>query len=288
MREAAAELVARLGLRGYDNASITAVDAWIDSPEFQEDFRGGGVKLAYLAGAYLGEAVIRRHGGRWVAGPNAPSIAINRNGFNLVNPFGKVQKRATLGPTENLLALVNLVEHVTARPDPEQVRAEAEAALAAPEDASKGVRAGTMLVLLLGALIGFPLVVLAVVWSLTDASYGLIGGAVAIPVGFGLLIAILRLRERRPSTPTPPVGTLAWEAALTLPPLEARLAERIAALRENSRERDIDEIRFYTAQIAEIRAIVAENVTSPGRGYVGYDGFGTPNSWAKARSGSSA
>jgi hypothetical protein len=116
MREAAAELVARLGLRGYDNVSITAVDAWIDSPEFQEDFRGGSVKLAYLAGAYLGEAVIRRHGGRWVAGPNAPSIAINRNGFNLVNPFGKVQKRATLGPTENLLALVNLVEHVTARP----------------------------------------------------------------------------------------------------------------------------------------------------------------------------
>ena len=63
MREAAAELVARLGLRGYDNASITAVDAWIDSPEFQEDFRGGSVKLAYLAGAYLGEAVIRRLNG---------------------------------------------------------------------------------------------------------------------------------------------------------------------------------------------------------------------------------
>ncbi len=43
MREAAAELVARLGLRGYDNASITAVDAWIDSPEFRKDFDAGRI-----------------------------------------------------------------------------------------------------------------------------------------------------------------------------------------------------------------------------------------------------
>ena len=35
LRDAAARLVSRLGLAGYDNASILQADAWVDSAELR-------------------------------------------------------------------------------------------------------------------------------------------------------------------------------------------------------------------------------------------------------------
>ena len=138
--------------------------------------------LAHDLGAYLGEAIIRRHGGKWSSGSSGPVVEIERNGLHIVDPFGKVQKRFHNGSVDQLLALVNLVEHVASRPsvDATAVVDDAIAALAASDRGEgKGVGAGWLLL----AVVGFPLVLLVVLLFVTDAVYALIGAGCGIPLG---------------------------------------------------------------------------------------------------------
>lgn len=284
LRAAAEELVARLGLAGYDNASVKQADAWVDGAEFRDAFRGGDAGLAYQLGAYLGEAIIRRHGGSWGAGPRGPVVVLKRNGMHMVDPFGKVQKRVVNGIEDHLLALVDLVAHVTTGPRPDDVRGAAEAALReAPAEPPGGLRGLPLLALVFFALIGFPLIVLAVLLCVTDASYALIGGGLAIPLGVVMLVLASRFAGGGARVAFPP-GTLAFEAALSTPPLEARLVELIDGMGANPPERTVAEVRFHTAQLRELHDIVRRKDLSRGRGYVGFDAFGTgPSSWAVAR-----
>ncbi|HEY5923672.1 MAG TPA: hypothetical protein VIV11_18450 [Kofleriaceae bacterium] len=275
LRSAAARMVERLGLAGYDNKSILQVDAWIDSPEFRAEWSHGNHELAGDAGAYLGEAIIKRHGGKWSFLPDGPRVTINRNGQHLIDPFGKVQKRATNGEVDQLLALVNLVEHAASQPklDATAVKNAAYAALADSVSGRGGVSVGVFLFVVTVV----PLAVFIALLFVTDLVYAAIGGVCGIALG----VVLLRLVSGGPKAPAFPVRSLAFEAQLSIEPLLARLAERLEALGDRPTAAKLEEVAFYTAQLRELLAIVARRDTSPGRGYVGFDVYGAPDSWRR-------
>jgi hypothetical protein len=270
MRSAAARLVERLGLAGYDNASILAVDAWIDTPQFRPEESAGEV------GAYLGEAIIKRHGGSWSFSPDGARVRIRRNGEHFIDPFGKVHKRAANGESDQLLALVNLVDHITSvtKLDAAAVTLDADAALAATTDAGPTVRIGALLL----AVIVVPLALFIGLMFVTDLVYAAIGGVLGIPLG----IALLRLVSGGPKSPTFPPNTLAFEAQLSIHPLQARLVEKLGGLGNRPSQDALAEVAFYSAQLRELSAIVARRDMSPGRGYVGFDTYGSAaTSWRR-------
>ncbi|APR75906.1 Hypothetical protein A7982_01253 [Minicystis rosea] len=271
--------MSRLGLAGYDNASILQADAWVDSPEFRAAWEHQDAALTHDLGAYLGEAIIRRHGGKWSFAQPGPVVEIKCNGLHIVDPFGKVRKRFLNGSVDQLLALVNLVEHVAARPALD-ASAVVHAATAALQASDKNADMGLGIGWLFFALIGFPLLLLVVLLFLIDTSYALIGGACGIPLGLAGLVVALRLRA--PKAPTFPPGTLAFEAQLTLPPLQHRLLEKLDALGGKPAPEALAEVVFYTRQLGEVRAIIDRRDASPGRGYVGFDTFGAADSsWSR-------
>lgn len=286
LREAATRTMARLGLAGFDNASIAAADSWIDSEEFRAQWSNGRIAPAFDVAAYLGEAIIRRHGGSWSFHTKVPCVTIDRNGQHVISPFTKVQKRALNGREDHLLGLVHLAEHLVKSPalDPYSVSVDALTALGLGEEEPgrmTGLRAIGILFL---AIIGFPLVVLAVLLLTIDPSYALVGGAAAVPVGFVIVAVISRLAGKRAPSFSP--GTIAFEAQLTIPPLEMRLREKLNALDPRHPSQDaLGEVAFYTAQLYELRAIVERRDPSPGRGYIGYDTYATNrvSSWIRTR-----
>jgi hypothetical protein len=83
-----------------------------------------------------------------------------------------------------------------------------------------------------------------------------------------------------------PFGTLAFEAELSLPPLLATIEDRRRELTQarGARAAELqDEIAFLVRQAQEIRAVLERGDLSPGRGYVGFDGYGSgESSWVKA------
>lgn len=282
LRDGAAALIARLSLSGYNNESILKVDAFVDSAEFKGAMASGSASLAYEVGAYLGEAIIRRHGGKWTFSPNGPRVEIKRNGLHLVDPFGKVLKRAQNGEVDQLLALVNLVEHVAARPrvDPSDVIRAADAALAPSPSEGGGTSGGRLLLYALLVFVVLPLVTMVVLTMLIDPTYALIGTVASIPLGLALLV--LLLRGKKGGEPRLPPGTLGFEAELSLSPLRATLAAKLDELGPSPSPDALAEIAFHTAQIRELEAIVARRDTSPGRGYVGFDSFGREkSSWER-------
>lgn len=232
IREAATRCMARLSLSRFDNASISAADAWIDSEEFRASWSAGSLSRAHEVASYLGEAIIRRHGGSWSFGYDTPCITINRNGQHRINPFTKVQKRATHGRENHLLGLVHLTEHLVKTPllDPYVVRRNACEALA-PVEAE--VRAARSAMGRLRAFIGFP-------------------------------------HPSSASNLAP--GTRAWEAQLTSKPLAMRLRAELEALDpRHPSQHALEEVAFYTAQLRELRAIAESRDLSRGRGYIGYE-----------------
>lgn len=234
IREAATRCMARLSLSGFDNASISEADAWIDSEEFRAFWSAGSLSRAHEVASYLGEAIIRRHGGSWSFGAGTPCITIHRNGHHRINPFTKVQKRATHGREDHLLGLLHLTEHLVKAPllDPYVVRRHALEALA-PVEAE--VRAARSTVARLRAFIGFP-------------------------------------RASSASNLAP--GSRSWEAQLTLKPLAMRLRAELGALDpRHPSQHALEEVAFYAAQLRELRAIAESRDPSPGRGYVGYEAF---------------
>jgi hypothetical protein len=287
LREAATRTMARLGLAGFDNASIAEADAWIDSQEFREQWSNGRIAPAFDVAAYLGEAIIRRHGGTWSFDATTPCVTIARNGQHVISPFTKVQKRALNGREDHLLGLVHLAEHLVKTPalDAYAVSVDALTALALGEDQSGRMTGLRALGILFLAIIGFPLAVLVVLLLTIDPSYALIGGACAVPVGFVALAVISRLGAKRAPSFRP--GTLAFEAQLTLAPLEMRLREKLHALDPQHPSQDaLAEVAFYTAQLHDLHAIVARRDPSPGRGFIGFDSYATGrvSSWIRTRS----
>ncbi len=95
----------RLDLAGHDDASVNKADAWLDTEacrqalnapvEVQKDLIDG-------LGAYLGEAVIRRHGGTWDLSGERPMVVVKRKGTHFVDPIGKVMKRLLNGKQDDL------------------------------------------------------------------------------------------------------------------------------------------------------------------------------------------
>ncbi|MFK7992057.1 MAG: hypothetical protein AB8I08_38925 [Sandaracinaceae bacterium] len=108
----------------------------------------------------------------------------------------------------------------------------------------------------------------------------LIGSAVASLAGLGWFARATYRYFRVPPESTYELGSLRWEAELALLPLEKRLR---AAMADPSP--DSTQIAFYTEQIHEVVAIITDSVDAPGRGYRGFDEYGTDSSWARARAG---
>ncbi len=110
-----------------------------------------------------------------------------------------------------------------------------------------------------------------------------------IAAGVGLLVLVvigLVIWARATAPSRFPMGSLAFEAELTMSPLmltiEARNRERTGA--DPARRAELDrEIAFLAKQVDEIQAIVDRGDRSPGRGYVGFDAYGaTQSSWVAA------
>jgi hypothetical protein len=287
MRESAARLVTRLGLSGFDNESILKADAWVDSPEFRAAWEQKNMALVHDLAAYLGEAVIRRHGGKWsFSQPGGPAVQIKRNGVHFIEPFAKVQKRVLNGPVDQLLGLVNLVGEVAARLNVDAVGSEAQSVLQASGNEGDGsVSAPRFFAYGCVALVVFPLVLLVVLLLvLSDKTDALIGAGCGVPLGLVGLVVFLRRGTSKAPAFAP--GTLGFEAQLTLPLLQDRLAEKLASLGPQPAQEALAEVRFYTTQVEEVQGILARRDRSPGRGYVGFDTYGAAaSSWTRAGAG---
>jgi len=176
MRAQSAAIVQRLDLAGYDNASINKVDAWLDSdachqaltapPEEQKDLIDG-------LGAYLGEAVIGRHGGTWDLSGERPMVVVKRRGVYIVDPIGKVIKRLRNGKEDDLLSLVNLVGHVASGPVRQPVvpspalYASRSQAPMSKEEVKR--RSRKLLLGLIGAMVVLPVVLTVIIVFLLKA-----------------------------------------------------------------------------------------------------------------------
>ena len=209
-------------------------------------------------------------------------VELNRKGrVTLVDPFGKVRKRARNGEIDQLLALVDLVEHVAPPLPAAVVCADALRALEATSPREPpGINGLRFMAYAALALIVLPLVILVVLLLTIDTTYALIGGACGVPLG--LVALVVALGTRRPKQPVFPRLSLAWEAQLTLPPLMNQLTRKLNELGPQSHQRALDEIAFYTAQLREVQAVVDARDVSPGRGHIGYRSFGAPRGpWAE-------
>jgi hypothetical protein len=99
-----------------------------------------------------------------------------------------------------------------------------------------------------------------------------IGGVVA-------LVAVIAFAMRKGgalSLPSQfPPGTRAFEAELTLKPLQATIAQRreeLAATTDEARRAKLErQIAFLSAQVVALEKIVAARDLSPGKGYIGFE-----------------
>lgn len=170
IRAQAAAIVQRLELSGYNNESIDKVDAWIDSDACRQALEAPLAEQKALIdslGAYLGEAVIRRHGGTWDLSGERPKVVVKRNGVNITDPIGKVVKRLKNGKEDDLLSFVNLVGHVAGgagKPTSAPYAASYASAGPAPmSEAEVKRRSRRLLVILFFALVVLPFVLTALI-----------------------------------------------------------------------------------------------------------------------------
>jgi hypothetical protein len=94
-----------------------------------------------------------------------------------------------------------------------------------------------------------------------------------VVLGLGALVLWAATREP-PSAAVRP-GTKAFEAALTLPLLEAAIEElkqaHAAAPDEKRRERLTRELVHLELQVPRLRVLVDSNDATPGHGFIGFD-----------------
>lgn len=79
-----------------------------------------------------------------------------------------------------------------------------------------------------------------------------------------------------PKLPRSPPGTLAWEAQLSLAPLRTTLDEKLSAPQTPE---SLAEIAFFTDQMRVMLRLVEREGRAAGRGYIGFDAYGSPSTW---------
>jgi regulator of RNase E activity RraB len=170
IRAQAAAIVERLELAGYDNASVNKADAWLDSEACKQALNAppeAQKELVDSVGAYLGEAVIRRHGGSWNLAGERPMVVLKRNGAHIVDPIGKVLKRLRNGKQDDLLSLVNLVGYVAGGPANHPIApSPALHASMGPQPRSEAEikrRSGNFLLILVFVMVVLPIVLTAII-----------------------------------------------------------------------------------------------------------------------------
>jgi hypothetical protein len=89
----------------YSVASLELIDGILGG--FHEDGSGSDplAETAFVFGAYVGEVMVRRNGGRWAAPPpelGGHFIVKLPNG-NHANPIGKAFKRVDNGPVDSIV-----------------------------------------------------------------------------------------------------------------------------------------------------------------------------------------
>ena len=102
IRENADLVVAQLGAEsglerfGFDAPSVAWVEGFIERQRVREDASPELVeRLVSVLGSYLGECVVRSHGGRWSCGDDGWCVAFDEK--NAVFPFAKVRKQFAHG-----------------------------------------------------------------------------------------------------------------------------------------------------------------------------------------------
>lgn len=101
--EVAAEAVRQqLGLAGFDAAGVAKLDHFITAQRGQVavDQRAG---VAQAFGCYLGECLVRAHGGEWAAGPDG-STGVGLATRLFFNPFYLVSQQLDRGDAASIAA----------------------------------------------------------------------------------------------------------------------------------------------------------------------------------------
>ncbi len=122
--EAAAALAATAARQGveldYSSESAERLEALLRGPlRDRRPWRRGRPArkygaLAMLAGAYVGEVMVRTLGGRWAFNEQAGEGGIQFGGDNWAFPVSKAHKRFENGPEDDLASFVRLSEEIFA------------------------------------------------------------------------------------------------------------------------------------------------------------------------------
>ncbi len=101
--EAAADAVRQqLGLAGFDAAGVARLDHFITAQRGQVA-AGQRAGVAQAFGCYLGECLVRVHGGEWAAGPDG-STGVGLADRLFFNPFYLVSQQLDRGDAASIAA----------------------------------------------------------------------------------------------------------------------------------------------------------------------------------------
>lgn len=99
---------------GYNAESVAWVDGFIERQRERPDFDAAAAEgLSQTLGSYLGECVIRCHGGEWRQEGGTWAVAFDAD--NAVFPFNKVRKHLGNGPGDSVRAWFDSIPAVFAR-----------------------------------------------------------------------------------------------------------------------------------------------------------------------------
>lgn len=102
----------------YSDGSVTTVESFIRGElASRQPWRRGRVKKAHLSiaplvGAYVGEIMVRKLGGKWVRAPEyEPYPAVKTPDGALVSPPAKAEKRFRFGKEDDLAFYFSFLRH---------------------------------------------------------------------------------------------------------------------------------------------------------------------------------
>ena len=107
---------------GFDAASVAWIDGFIERQRVRTDVDAEFVpRLTTVIGSYLGEAVIRTYGGKWVVSADGWCVEFSEG--NACFPFTKVAKQFANGATDSVYSLFTVIPRVLLRTDPPEQQA---------------------------------------------------------------------------------------------------------------------------------------------------------------------
>jgi hypothetical protein len=93
---------------GYDAPSVAWLDGYIERQRERADLTPELVDgLVNVLGSYLGECIIRCHGGRWEN--EAGHWRVSFDGDNAAYPFAKVRKQFEHGPEDSIRSFFEVI-----------------------------------------------------------------------------------------------------------------------------------------------------------------------------------